>query len=80
VQRVVKVVTPLRVHAVAVGIAGADDPRVVQVAFGDQEEAPTELSLECIDPFAQFLQEVDGRLVVDRMHCIEAKPVAVVIA
>ena len=40
VQRVVKVVAPLRVEAQAADLAGPDHARVVEVALGDQPGVP----------------------------------------
>ena len=43
VYRVMDVVVPLRGHPVAAAIAGCDQPRVVEVALGDQRQRPAQL-------------------------------------
>jgi len=45
----VKVIAPLRVHAVAVGFAGSHDTRVVQVAFRDQVELLRKRGAQALD-------------------------------
>jgi len=79
VEGVVKVVAPGRIHAVAAGVGGADQLRVVEVALGDEELPPPEAGLEGGDPPGQILEDVDGRRVEDGVHGVEPQAVDVVV-
>ena len=57
VEGVVEVVGPLGVDPEPADLPGADDPRVVQVALGDQDQVPAEVGLEDVDLGGQLLQE-----------------------
>src|SRR4051794_37241764 len=46
---VAKLVVPLRVHAEAMLLPRPHDPRVSQIAFGDENGRPTERRLEGVD-------------------------------
>src|SRR6185295_10718925 len=58
VQRVVEVVAPLRVEAVAADGGLANDPRVVEVALRDHEQITTERAGELRDARAQRFEEM----------------------
>ncbi len=79
-QRVVEVVVPLRVEAVAARVARRDEARVVQVALGHDPEGAAERGAEHLHALGQLLEEVDGRVVDDRVHGVEAKSIDMVIA
>ena len=78
-ERVVEVVAPLRVHAIAERLARADHARIVEVALGDKIEI---LAQCCSEPFhlkRQLLHKVHRGKIDKRMHRIEAQAVAVIV-
>jgi hypothetical protein len=80
VERVVKVVTPLCVDAVAVGLARPDHCRVVQVALGNEHQMAAEDVFERVDLLGQLLEEVPRRGVDERVNGVEPQAVEVVVA
>ena len=60
VRGVMPVVDPLRVDAVAAGIARRDHDRIVQVALGDEGEGPAEVGGERIDGRGELGEDVLG--------------------
>ncbi|CAM5681612.1 hypothetical protein STENM327S_05756 [Streptomyces tendae] len=70
-----EVVVPLRVHAQAALRARGDDPRVVQVGLGDQEERPVQIGREAVHGGRQLLQEVARARVGQGVHRVQAQPV-----
>ncbi len=79
VQRMVDVVRPLRVQPVAPGLARGDQPRVVQVALGDQEQRPPDVCGKRRHLGGHLLQQVGRPVVLQGVHGIEAQPVDVVV-
>ena len=73
-------VGPGGVEAVPAGVHGTDEPRVVEVALGGQEERPALVRGQRRHLGAELLEEVRCRVVGDRVHRVEAQPVAVVVA
>ena len=79
-ERVVKIIAPLRVHAVASGLARADDPRIVEVAFGDQDHSAVVLGAGDVDLSGELLHEVHGGTIDELMHSIETEAIEVKVA
>ena len=77
VQRVVDVIAPLGGEPVPVGLARRDQPRVVQIRFGDQAERPLQPGGQRVDLGGQFLQQRQRPVVLDRVHRVEPQPVHV---
>jgi hypothetical protein len=75
-----EVVAPLGVEPVSVGVAGADQARVVEVAFGDDDGAAAGVGFEGIDLGAELLHEIDCGAIHVGMDGVEAESVEVVIA
>ena len=75
-----EVVAPLGVEAEPAELPGPDDPRVVQVALGDQDEVPAQVGLEHVDLGGQLLEEADRRRVDDGVHGVEPEAIDVVVA
>src|SRR5688500_5232178 len=80
VQRMMKVVVPLRMKSESMSPARPDHARVAQIAFGNEHQVPAELGFELLDLFGKLLEERERRGVEDRMDCIEAQAIDVVIA
>ncbi|MEY9485415.1 hypothetical protein RKD26_001209 [Streptomyces calvus] len=79
VHRVVEVVVPLGVHAEAAVLARGDDPRVVQIRLGDQEQRPARVGGQVVHGPGQLLQEVAGARVHQRVHRVQPQPVDAVV-
>ena len=76
VQRVMKIVAPLRVQPVTAGGGRAHDTRVVEIALGDEMERPA-LALSAVSGgFGQFRQDVAGAEIVDGVNRIQPQRVA----
>ncbi len=80
VQRVMEVVVPLGVQPEAALLAGGDEPRVVEIRFGDQEERPAQVVGERVHGRRQLLQEMHRPGVPQRVHRVETQPVEPVVA
>ncbi len=76
-QRVVEIIGPLRVHAVSLGLDGRDDGGIVEVGFGDEDEAAAEGGGEVVNVRGELLEKVDRGPVDDLVDGIEAKTVDV---
>ena len=76
----VEVVGPLGVDPEPADLPGADDPRVVQVALGDQDQVTPEVGLQDVDLGGQLLQEGDGGGVDDGVDGVEPEAVEMVVA
>src|SRR5258708_2563775 len=59
VERVMKIVVPLRVQSIATRFARRDDSRLVEIAFRDHHEVAPQLSFELIDLRAELLEKVN---------------------
>src|SRR5436309_5066645 len=59
-QRVMEVIVPLRIHAVATSFAAQNIARIVEIAFRDQEEMLADVRRERIDFGRELLDEVNG--------------------
>ena len=71
VQCVVHVVGPLPGEPVAAGFTGADQPRVVEVGLGDQEQRPVDERGESVDLDDQLLEQMCRAGVDDLVDCVE---------
>ena len=80
VQRVVKIVVPLRIQAVPSPLALAHEARVIAVALGDHPEVAAELGRQLIHARGDRLEDVQGRGIDDRVHRVEAQPVERILA
>jgi hypothetical protein len=80
VQRVVDVVEPLPVEPVAPDLGDAHEPRVGQLALGDDVRAAAEPLGLAVDRGRQLLEQVDRRGVDDRVHGVQPEPVDVEVA
>ena len=74
-----KIITPLCVDTEATAISRGYNPRIIQIAFGDQYQAAAKGGTESFYFHRQLFEKVDGRAVDERMHCIDAQPVNMVI-
>ena len=79
VDGVVEVVAPLRVEAVATGLARAHEERVVEVGLGDQGERAAQVRRQRGGLDRHLLEEVDLRGVLQRVHGVEPQGVDVVV-
>ena len=79
VQSVMEVVAPLRVQTVATGLAGRDQPRVVEVGLGDQGQRPTLVGRQRRHLDRHLLEQVCRRLVGQSVHGVQPQPVDVVV-
>lgn len=71
VDGVMKVVAPLPVQAVAAGFTTRDEPRIVQIRFGDQRQRPPGPSLQHADFGGQFFEDVRGAGVAQGVDGVE---------
>src|SRR5581483_7619843 len=74
-----EVVAPLRVHAVAVRLAWAHKLRIVEVAFGDEDEPATDRRADALDLRRELLHEVHGRAVDELVRGVQAETIDVVV-
>ena len=74
-----EIVRPLGVDAVAAVLPGAHDPRIVEVAFGDQHPGTAGLALQRIHLGRQLLQDVHRRGVHDGVDGVDPEPVQVIV-
>src|SRR6202034_3233295 len=74
-QRVMKIVTPLRVEAKASGFAWRYDTWIIQIAFGDEREAARSRRLQRFNLCGKLLKKVDRRPVDKSVYRIDAQPV-----
>ena len=79
VQRVVDVVVPLGVEAVAVGISRGDEPRIVEIGLGDQRERPRQMRGERVHLGRHLFEHVRGAVIHQRVYGIQPQPVRVVV-
>ena len=76
----VEVIVPLRRQPVAAVLARRDQPRVVEVGLGHQDERPARQGRERVHLDREFLKQVQGATVLERVHRVEPQPVDVVVA
>ena len=79
-QRMMPLVRPGRVQAVAARVPAADEAGVAAVALGDQEQRAAQVRGERVHLDGERLQDVGRRLVGDGVHGVQPQPVAVIIA
>ena len=60
-QRVMEIVAPLRVDPIAAEFARPHDPGVVEVAFGDQHQPPSEFTFQRGNFARELFEEMDRR-------------------
>src|SRR5262245_33622045 len=75
-----KIVVPLRVETVAAQFLRANQTDVIQRAFSDDINAAIELGSLLVDGVAQFFEKIQGGMIEDGVHGIEAECVNVKIA
>src|ERR1700688_2554418 len=78
-QRVMEILVPLRIESVAAGLAGYDDPRLVEVTLGDQNQMAAERSCEDLDFGGELLEKMDRAGVEERVHGVDAQTVEMVV-
>ena len=71
VQRVVKIIVPLRVEPVSAKLCGPDQPGIVERAFSDDIDAAIERSALFMDGFRQFFQKIQRGVIEDGMNGVE---------
>src|SRR5258707_10874269 len=59
VQRVMKIVVPLRIETIASSFARRDDSRLVEIAFRDHDQMAPHFGFELIDLCAELLEKVN---------------------
>ncbi len=74
------VVVPLCVETQSAGGPCRDDPRVVEVALGDEREGASQMSRQPVDLDRQFLEQMCRRVVDQGMHGVEPQGVDVEVA
>src|SRR3712207_3283972 len=79
-ERVVKIVAPLRVEAVSAPLRGRDEPGIVEVRLRYYGERPAKLSGERLDLALKLLEEVGRRRVDDRVDRVQPECVDVEVA
>ncbi len=77
VQAVVQVIVPLGVQPEAAQVRRADQPRVVQGAFGDQMDVPPQAFGKVFDRIGQLLQKRPGRKIQNGVDRIEPQGIDV---
>ena len=65
------VIAPLGIESEAAQLPGTNHPRIVQVAFGNENQVPSKLGLQFVDFRRQLFKHVQGRQVDDRMNGIQ---------
>src|SRR4051794_32860767 len=65
-QSVMKIVTPLGVDAIPGRLAGPDDSRIIQVAFGNKNQVAAKHCFEGVHLIRQLFEKVTGRGVDER--------------
>ena len=78
-QRVMKVIAPLRIQPIPIGLTRAHNPRIVQVALGNQVKLLRQRGAQPLHLARKLLQKVHRRQVEKRMDRVEPQPVAVVL-
>src|SRR5206468_4722383 len=73
------VVRPRRVESVPTRIAGANQARVVGFSFGEQQYRPTQRRRCSMNFGGQLFEDVQWRIVDDRVHRVQSQAVDVVI-
>ncbi len=79
-QDVVGVVEPLGIEAVPADLGCADQPRVLQVGFGDDPDGAAAAPTLAVDGVGELGQQVGGGLVHDPVHRVQPQPVDVEVA
>src|SRR4029453_5869554 len=78
-QRVVEIVAPLGVDAVAADLPWTDNSRVVEIALGDKCQVTARLRLK-LGPFtSQLFEKMYRRSINDGVHGVNAQSVEVVV-
>src|SRR5579871_399859 len=79
-ERVMEVVTPLRVNAVTARLSRANDTRVVEIAFSNEDEPASQGGGEHIDLGRELLEEMDCGAINKLVDSVEAQAVDVEVA
>src|SRR4051812_1898540 len=79
VHRVMEVVAPLAVEAVAILLDGADELRIVEITLTDHNDAPPQRVGLGMYRFRDLLQEMLRAEVEDAVHGVEPQPVDVIL-
>ena len=74
---VVEVVAPLAGQPVAARLTGGDQPGIVGVGLGDQDQFAVQQRREGQDLAREFLQEVQRAVVFQRVHGVQPQAVQV---
>ena len=75
-----EVIAPLRGQPVAARLAGGDQPGIVEVGLGDQDQLPVQQRGEGLDLSRELFGEVQRPVVFQCVHRVQAQPVQVVVA
>src|SRR5262249_43817914 len=79
VQRMMKIIVPLRIEAISSKLLGANDTRVVQRAFRDDVGPAIQLRAALMHGLADLLEKVQSGVVENRVNCVESQSVGVVV-
>src|SRR2546426_5113129 len=79
VQRVMKVVIPLRIESISAQLTGPDQAGVVQRAFGDDIDAAIEVYASLMNSFRELFQNVHCGVIEDGVDCIQTQRIDVVV-
>src|SRR5205085_11705759 len=77
---VVEVVAPLRRHPEATGLDRGDRRRLVEVGLRDQRQRPSYGGRQGVDLAGELGEDVDGGVVLERVHGVQAQRVDVEVA
>src|SRR5205807_2236108 len=78
VQRMMKVIVPLRVESVSAQLRWTNHARVIQRAFGDDIRAAIERPALFVDCFGKLFEKVQCGVIENRMDGIETKGIDMV--
>src|SRR5580698_7719933 len=79
-QRVMEIIAPLRVDPVAAEFARFHEPGIVEVAFRDQYQPATKLTLQSSDFARELFKEMDCRRIDHRVHRVDPQAIEMIIA
>ena len=74
-QSVVQIIAPHAVHPSASELRRAHQPRVIQMTFCDQQQAPTPLGLPAPDASGQFFQKMQRRTVKHGLNGVQTQSI-----
>ena len=79
-QRVMKIVIPLRIKTIATCFSRRYDSRIVEIAFRYHDEMAANDCFQLADRGAQLLEKVNRRRVEDRMDRVDTQSVHAIVA